>query len=405
MLILTLNCGSSSIKYQVIEAETEATRAVGTVERIGMSGAILTHKRDFEQAIKVTGEILDHAQALEYILGVLLSKNHGVMSDLNEISAIGHRVVHGGETFNHSVLITPKVYNEIRDTIELAPLHNPANLKGIDACSRNLPGKPQVAVFDTAFHQTLPEKAFLYGLPYVLYKRHKIRRYGFHGTSHFYVSNRLYDIAGIEKENSRVITIHLGNGCSMAAILNGLSQDTSMGFTPLEGLLMGTRSGDLDPSAILFIMNKEELSLSSANTLLNKHSGLMGISGVSSDMREIIQEMENGDKKAKNAFDIFCYRVKKYIGSYAAALGGVDAIVFTGGIGENAALVREHVLAGLEFLGVKLDKESNNNGPKERKITTKSSKTQVWVVPTNEELVIARDTIKIIFGVQKVISD
>lgn len=405
MLILTLNCGSSSIKYQVIEAETEATRAVGTVERIGMSGAILTHKRDFEQAIKVTGEILDHAQALEYILGVLLSKNHGVMSDLNEIAAIGHRVVHGGETFNHSVLITPKVYNEIRDTIELAPLHNPANLKGIDACSRNLPGKPQVAVFDTAFHQTLPEKAFLYGLPYVLYKRHKIRRYGFHGTSHFYVSNRLYSIAGLDKENSKVITIHLGNGCSMAAILNGLSQDTSMGFTPLEGLLMGTRSGDLDPSTILFIMNKEELSLSSANTLLNKHSGLMGISGVSSDMREIIQEMENGDKKAKNAFDIFCYRVKKYIGSYAAALGGVDAIVFTGGIGENAALVREHVLAGLEFLGIKLDKEANNNGPKERKITTKSSKTQVWVVPTNEELVIARDTIKIIFGVQKTASN
>ncbi|MBN8707047.1 MAG: acetate kinase [Bacteroidetes bacterium] len=405
MLILTLNCGSSSIKYQVIEAETEATRAVGTVERIGMSGAILTHKRDFEQAIKVTGEILDHAQALEYILGVLLSKNHGVMAELNEIAAIGHRVVHGGETFNHSVLITPKVYNEIRDTIELAPLHNPANLKGIDACSRNLPGKPQVAVFDTAFHQTLPEKAFLYGLPYVLYKRHKIRRYGFHGTSHFYVSNRLYSISGLEKENSKVITIHLGNGCSMAAILNGLSQDTSMGFTPLEGLLMGTRSGDLDPSTILFIMNKEELSLSSANTLLNKHSGLMGISGVSSDMREIIQEMENGDKKAKNAFDIFCYRVKKYIGSYAAALGGVDAIVFTGGIGENAALVREHVLAGMEFLGVKLDKEANNNGPKERKITTKSSKTQVWVVPTNEELVIARDTIKIIFGVQKIVND
>ncbi|MCK6601286.1 MAG: acetate kinase [Bacteroidetes bacterium] len=400
MLILTLNCGSSSIKYQVIEQETEETRAKGTVERIGMSGAILTHQRDHDQPIKVTGEILDHGQALEYILGVLLSKNHGIMQNLNEIAAIGHRVVHGGETFNHSVLITPKVYNEIRDCIELAPLHNPANLKGIDACSRNLPGKPQVAVFDTAFHQTLPEKAFLYGLPYVLYKRHKIRRYGFHGTSHFYVSNRLYDVANLEKENSKVITIHLGNGCSMAAIENGNSIDTSMGFTPLEGLLMGTRSGDLDPSTILFIMTKEELTLSSANTLLNKHSGLMGISGVSSDMREIIQEMLNGDKKARNAFDVFCYRVRKYIGSYAAALGGVDGIVFTGGIGENAALVREHILEGLEFLGVNLDKDVNENGPKERRITTSDSRTHVWVIPTNEELVIARDTIRIIFGPQ-----
>lgn len=395
MLILTLNCGSSSIKYQVIEPEKETTRAKGSVERIGMSGAILSNQRDDGDNIKVTGEILDHIQALEYILGVLLSKNHGIISSLEEISAIGHRVVHGGETFNQSVLITQQVYNQIKDCIELAPLHNPANLKGIDACMRNLPGKPQVAVFDTAFHQTIPEKAFLYGLPYVIYKKHKLRRYGFHGTSHFYVSTRLYEISGLTIRASKVITVHLGNGCSMAAVDNGHSIDTSMGFTPLEGLLMGTRSGDLDASAILYIMGKEELTLNSANTLLNKHSGLMGISGVSSDMREIIQEMELGDKKARAAFEVFCYRVKKYIGAYAAALGGLDAVVFTGGIGENSTHVREHVLEDLSFMGIKLDKSLNLDGPKERRISSEDSRVQVWVIPTNEELVIARDTRRI----------
>lgn len=396
MLILTINCGSSSIKYQVIEPETEETLAKGSVERIGMSGAILNHQKGSEQAIKITGEILDHSQAIEYILGVLLSKNHGIIKSVSEIGAVGHRVVHGGETFKESAIINQEVINGIRECIELAPLHNPANLKGIDAANRNLPGIPQVAVFDTAFHQTIPKAAFLYGLPYVLYKRHKIRRYGFHGTSHFFVSRRLFEISDLKLENSKVITIHLGNGCSITAIENGKSIDTSMGFTPLEGLLMGTRSGDLDASAILYIMGKEELTLSAANTLLNKHSGLIGISGVSSDMREIMSEMENGDHKAKVAFDIFCYRTKKYIGAYAAALGGIDAVVFTGGIGENSPKVRETILSGLEYLGIELDHISNGSKEKEKVITSGASKVKSWVIPTNEELVIARDTYRLL---------
>jgi len=396
MLILTINCGSSSIKYQVIEPETEETLAKGSVERIGMSGAILNHQKGSEQAIKITGEILDHSQAIEYILGVLLSKNHGIIKSISEIGAVGHRVVHGGETFKESAIINQEVINGIRECIELAPLHNPANLKGIDAANRNLPGIPQVAVFDTAFHQTIPKAAFLYGLPYVLYKRHKIRRYGFHGTSHFFVSRRLFEISDLKLENSKVITIHLGNGCSITAIENGKSIDTSMGFTPLEGLLMGTRSGDLDASAILYIMGKEELTLSAANTLLNKHSGLIGISGVSSDMREIMAEMENGDHKAKVAFDIFCYRTKKYIGAYAAALGGIDAVVFTGGIGENSPKVRETILSGLEYLGIELDHISNGSKEKEKVITSGASKVKSWVIPTNEELVIARDTYRLL---------
>ncbi len=396
MLILTINCGSSSIKYQVIEPETEETLAKGSVERIGMSGAILNHQKGSEQAIKITGEILDHIQAIEYILGVLLSKNHGIIKSVNEIGAVGHRVVHGGETFKESAIINQEVINGIRECIELAPLHNPANLKGIDAANRNLQGIPQVAVFDTAFHQTIPKTAFLYGLPYVLYKRHKIRRYGFHGTSHFFVSRRLFEISDLKEENSKVITIHLGNGCSITAIENGKSIDTSMGFTPLEGLLMGTRSGDLDASAILYIMGKEELTLSAANTLLNKHSGLIGISGVSSDMREIMSEMENGDHKAKVAFDIFCYRTKKYIGAYAAALGGIDAVVFTGGIGENSSKVRETILSGLEYLGLELNHLSNGSKEKEKVITTGASRVKAWVIPTNEELVIARDTYRLL---------
>lgn len=396
MLILTLNCGSSSIKYQVIEPETEETLAKGSVERIGMSGAILNHQKKTDQPIKITGEILDHIQAIEYILGVLLSKNHGIISSVEEIGAVGHRVVHGGEMFKESAIINQEVINGIRECIELAPLHNPANLKGIDACSRNLPGIKQVAVFDTAFHQTIPERGFLYGLPYVLYKRHKIRRYGFHGTSHFFVSRRLAEISDIKLENSKIITLHLGNGCSVAAISNGNSIDTSMGFTPLEGLLMGTRSGDLDASAILYIMGKEELTLAAANTLLNKHSGLIGISGVSSDMREIMTEMDNGDKKATLAYEIFCLRAKKYIGSYAAELGGVDAVVFTGGIGENSARVRQSILSGLEFLGLETDDEINEDKTKEKKISTAKSKVQAWVIPTNEELVIARDTYRLL---------
>lgn len=396
MKVLVLNSGSSSIKYQFIETSTRDVLAKGQVERIGMDDAVLTHVRADGDTIKISAEILDHNIAIEYVIAILLSKNHGVIKDKSEIEAVGHRVVHGGETFSGSVLITDEVIEKIRENIELAPLHNPHNLRGILACKRLLPDTPQVAVFDTAFHQKMPEYAFIYGLPYELYKKYKIRRYGFHGTSHRYVSKRASEILGIPIEQLKIITAHLGNGCSMSAVKFGVSIDTTMGFTPLEGLLMGTRSGDLDPAVILYIMSKEGLTMSEINALLNKHSGLLGISGISSDMREIISEMKNGNQKAKLAFEVFCYRIKKYIGAYAAAMGGVDAIVFTAGIGENSPDVRKKVCEGLEFLGIKIDEEKNNSPDKEKIITTDDSKVKVLVIPTNEELVIALDTAEIV---------
>jgi acetate kinase len=394
MKVLVLNCGSSSIKYQFIDTNEKIALAKGLVERIGMSSAVLSHNRYDGDGIKIVGEILDHSIAIEYVLGVMLSKNHGVIEDKNDIEAVGHRVVHGGETFTESVLITDEVIQVLQDNIELAPLHNPPNIKGIQAVKRVLPNTPQVAVFDTAFHTKMPHKAFLYGIPYELYKKYKIRKYGFHGTSHSYVSKKAAEILGKKIEDLRIITAHLGNGCSMAAINKGVSVDTSMGFTPLEGLLMGTRSGDLDPWLILYIMGKEGLSLNEANTLLNKHSGLIGISGESSDMREIIAAIKEGHKRSKYAFDIFSYRIKKYLGSYAAAMGGLDAFVFTGGIGENSAEVRAEVCKNMEFLGIELDEERNNN--KEEIISKDSSKVPVLRIPTNEELVIALDTTKIV---------
>jgi acetate kinase len=396
MNILVLNCGSSSVKYQLIEADEKKTLTRGSVERIGMSGATLTNLRYDGDEIRMAGEIVDHTSAIEYILAVLLSRNHGVINDKSDIHAIGHRVVHGGETFTDSVLITDDVIKILRENIELAPLHNPHNLRGIAACEVNLPGVPQVAVFDTSFHQKMPKKAYLYGLPYSLYSQYKIRRYGFHGTSHRYVASRAAAFLGRNPVELKIVTCHLGNGCSMAAVDRGTSVDTTMGFTPLEGLLMGTRSGDIDPSVILFIMGKEGLSLGEANTLLNKHSGLQGISGVSSDMREIITEMNNGDKKATYAFDVFTYRVRKYIGAYAAAMGGIDAVVFTGGIGENSAEVRSASCAGLEFLGITVDEALNSSKEKEKSISRANSRTAVLVIPTNEELVIAIDTREIV---------
>lgn len=396
MNILVMNCGSSSVKYQLIDVDSPKTLARGSVERIGMSGATLSNLRHDGDDINIAGEIVDHIVALEYILAVLLSKQHGVIQDRSEIHAIGHRVVHGGETFTSSVLITDEVIKKIRQNFEIAPLHNPHNLRGINACQVNLPGTPQVGVFDTAFHQQMPRKAFLYGLPYSLYSQYRIRRYGFHGMSHRYVSERAAQLLRRPISDLRMVTCHLGNGCSMAAVERGISVDTTMGFTPLEGLLMGTRSGDLDPSVILYIMGKEGISLSDANTLLNKHSGLQGISGVSSDMREILTEMGNGDKKARYAFDVFCYRVKKYIGAYAAAMGGLDAVVFTGGIGENSPDVRRECCAGLGFLGISFDDAANTSGRQETLITTADSQTAVLVVPTNEELVIAMDTREIV---------
>jgi acetate kinase len=357
---------------------------------------MLTHTPHARDEVRLSGEILDHKVAIEYVLSILLSKNHGVITDKSEISAVGHRVVHGGEVFSKSVLITSEVIKEISRCMDFAPLHNPANLKGIRATQALLPDIPQVSVFDTAFHQTMPNYAYMYGLPYVLYKRHGIRRYGFHGTSHLYVSGRLADLVGKPLSGLKVITCHLGNGCSVAAIKNGESIDTSMGFTPLEGLLMGTRSGDLDPAVVLHIMNKEELTMHEANTMLNKHSGVQGLSGLSSDMREIEEEHQD-NTRAHLALQVFCYRLKKYIGSYAAAMGGLDAIVLTGGIGENSDIVREMALSDLEFLGITIDDKLNKSSDsQERKISGKNSKVDIYVIPTNEELVIALDTMRIV---------
>ncbi|MHB2153674.1 acetate/propionate family kinase [Calditrichota bacterium GD2] len=401
MIVLVINAGSSSVKYQVIDPEERRSLARGVVERIGMSGAILTHRKEGEREVRLSGEILDHKMAIEYVLGILLSKNHGVIKDKSEIDAVGHRVVHGGEVFSGSVLITEEVMAEMRRCIDYAPLHNPPNLKGINAAMQLLPGVPQVGVFDTAFHQTMPKHAYLYGLPYALYKKHGIRRYGFHGTSHRFVSDRAAKMLGRPKEELRIITCHLGNGASAAAIKYGKSIDTSMGFTPLEGLMMGTRSGDLDPAIILQIMHKEELTPNDATTLLNKHSGLIGVSGLSSDMREIEEEYET-NARAKLAHDIFTYRLKKYIGAYAAAMGGVDVIVFTGGIGENSSLVRKNALSELEFLGIKIDHHKNEEKSKgERDISAAASGVKVLVIPTNEELVIAMDTMQIVSQLKK----
>ncbi len=398
MKVLVLNCGSSSIKYQFYDTVQRVALAKGLVDRIGMSGAVLTHIRYDGDKINIVGEILDHAIGIEYVLAVLLSKNHGVIEDKSEIDAVGHRVVHGGETFTGSVLITQEVIKVLQDNVGLAPLHNPPNIKGIQAVTRVMPTVPQVGVFDTAFHSKMEPKAYLYGIPYELYKTHQIRRYGFHGTSHRFVAGRAAKKLGKPLSELKVVTAHLGNGCSMAAIDHGTSVDTSMGFTPLEGLLMGTRCGDIDTSIILHIMGKEGLQLSEANTLLNKHSGLIGISGESSDMREIISAMKEGHKRSKYAFDVFCYRITKYVGAYAAAMGGIDALVFTGGIGENSSDVRAAVCKSLGFMGMDIDEAKNAAGDED--LSPENSKVKVFRIPTNEELVIALDTEVIINGTE-----
>lgn len=396
MKILVLNCGSSSIKYQFIDTETKIALAKGQVERIGMSSAVLTHQPHGKDKIRIVGEILDHTIAIEYVVAVLLSPNHGVIKDKTEIDAVGHRVVHGGETFSGSVLITDQVMKALNDNIELAPLHNPPNIKGIQAAKKHLPDTPQCGVFDTAFHSKMPPKAYLYGIPYELYKKYKIRKYGFHGTSHRFVALRASELIGKPYDKLKIITAHLGNGCSMAAIDCGKSVDTTMGFTPLEGLIMGTRVGDMDPSVILYIMGKEGLTLSEANTLMNKHSGLIGLSGESSDMREIEDAVNQSVLRAKNAFDVFCYRIKKYIGAYTAAMGGLDALIFTGGIGENSVLVRKTVCENLKYLGIELDEKVNEEAAGEAKISKDSASVSVFRIPTNEELVIAMDTASIV---------
>jgi acetate kinase len=397
MKILVINCGSSSVKYQLIDTDNKIALAKGMVSRIGMSASVLTHKPHDRPEVKVSGEILDHIAAIEYVVSMLMSENHGVIKDRSEILAVGHRVVHGGEKFADSVLIDRELMRELRNLIELAPLHNPHNIRGINACQKTLPGIPQVAVFDTALHHSMPPYAYIYGIPYVLYKRYGIRRYGFHGMSHRYVSQRAAAMVDRPITELKMITCHLGNGASVTAFDGGVSIDTSMGFTPLEGLLMGSRSGDLDPAVILHVMAREELSLHEANTLLNKHSGLVGISGVSSDMREIVETASEGNNNSKLALETYCYRLKKYIGAYAAALGGLDALVFTAGVGENSADVRRLTCEKLEFLGITLNEIKNKEtAGTETDISTSDSRVRVLVVPTNEELVIAQDTQRIV---------
>jgi acetate kinase len=402
MKVLVINAGSSSLKYQLLNMENEQLLATGIVQRIGSDDAIFEYKVPGGKDLKEVCEILDHTTAIKRMLGALTNPEYGVVSSPAEIDAVGHRVVHGGEAFTGSVLITDAVKDMMKSLIDIAPLHNPANLTGIAAAEAALPGKPQVGVFDTSFHQTMPRKAFLYALPYAMYKRHKVRRYGFHGTSHRYVAERLAEHMGGSLVGKKVITCHLGNGSSCAAILDGQSVDTSMGLGPLEGLIMGTRSGDLDPGAIFYIMAKEELTPNEMSSMLNKHSGMRGVSGISGDMRQIEEEMEKGDERAKETFDMVEYRLRKYIGSYAAAMNGVDAIIFTGGIGENSNTLRGAVCHNLSYLGVEIDDTVNNTRSKqERTISTPNSKVQVWVIPTNEELVIARDTRDVVNSLKK----
>lgn len=397
MKILVLNCGSSSIKYQLFNMEKEEVLAKGLVDKIGLNGSSLKNKRNDGNEVKLTGEILDHQQGIEYILGVLISKEHGSLKNLEEIDAVGHRVVHGGEKFNSSVLITDEVINKMEECIDLAPLHNPPNLKGIYSMKELLPDVPQVGVFDTAFHQSMPPYSYMYAIPYALYNKYGLRRYGFHGTSHRYVSKRACEILNLDYTKQKIISCHLGNGSSIAAIDGGKSLDTSMGLTPVEGLMMGTRTGDLDLGVLLYIMEKEKMGTGVAKKLINKHSGFTGVSGISSDMREIEDAAEKGNKRAELTLEMFQYRVKKYIGAYAAAMGGVDILVFTGGIGENGPENRESVCEGFKFLGLKFDKEKNKGlKGKEEIISTTDSKVKVLVVPTNEELVIARDTFEIV---------
>lgn len=401
MKILVLNCGSSSIKYQLFSMTTKSIIAKGGIEKLGMKGSFMKHVRQDGQVVVFEGEIMDHKIGVEYILGVLTSEKHGCLKSLQELDAIGHRVVHGGEHFNASVLLTEEVIAEVTKCIDIAPLHNPPNLKGIRAMEELIPGIPQVGVFDTAFHQTMEPKAYMYGIPYTLYKKYGIRRYGFHGTSHRYVTKRVCDLLGVDYQTQKIISCHLGNGASVAAVKNGKSFDTSMGFTPIEGLMMGTRCGDLDVGVVQYIMDKEEIGIKSANTLFNKHAGMLGISGISSDMREIEMASAGGNERATLALEMYNYRVKKYIGAYTAAMGGLDILIMTGGIGENADTTREGICGDLDFMGISLDHEKNKGFRSEGIISTPDSKVKIVVVPTDEELVIALDTEEIVFGHKK----
>lgn len=399
MKVIVLNCGSSSIKYQLFDMEKQTVLAKGGVEKIGLRGSFLKYESYKGDKVTLEGEILDHQAGIEYILGILSSKKRGVITKFGEIEAVGHRVVLGGESFTKSILINDSVLEKLEEYTDLAPLHNPANLKGIYAMQNQLPNVPQVAVFDTAFHQTMPECAYMYAVPYSLYTKYGIRRYGFHGTSHRFVSKRVCELMNRDITTQKIITCHLGNGASLAAIQFGKSIDTSMGLTPVEGLIMGTRAGDVDAGLLTHIMNKEKIDIQTTNVLINKHSGMLGITGVSSDMREIVEAAESGNERAKLGLEMYRYRVVKYIGAYAAAMNGLDAIVFTGGVGEHSLELRGSICNSLSYFGVDFDTEANMKAfGVEMPITKPGSKVQIWVVPTNEELVIAQDTIEIVSG-------
>ena len=396
MNVLVINCGSSSLKFQLINSETEGVLAKGLCERIGIDGRLTYQPEGGE---KKTEELAmpTHTEAIQFVINALTDAERGVVKDLSEIGAVGHRVVHGGEKFANSVVITDEVKKAIEECNDLAPLHNPANLIGINACQELMPGTPMVAVFDTAFHQTMPEKAYMYGLPYEYYEKYAVRRYGFHGTSHSFVSKRAAEILGKSYEDMKTIVCHLGNGASISAVLNGKCVDTSMGLTPLEGLVMGTRSGDIDPAILEFIAKKEDMNITELMNMLNKKSGVYGLSNnLSSDFRDLETAADEGNKQAQVALDVFCYRVAKYVGSYVAAMNGVDTIVFTAGIGENAGLVRTKVCEYLGYLGITLDQEANGKRGEEIAISTPDSKVTVMVIPTNEELAIARETVALV---------
>ena len=396
MNVLVINCGSSSLKFQLINSDSEEVLAKGLCERIGIDGR-LTYQPEGGEKVTEEKAMPTHTEAIQFVIDALTDAQRGVVKSLSEIGAVGHRVVHGGEKFASSAVITEEMIKAVEECNDLAPLHNPANLIGIRACQELMPGTPMVAVFDTAFHQTMPEKAYMYGLPYEYYEKYKVRRYGFHGTSHSFVSKRTAELLDKPYDAVKTIVCHLGNGASICAVENGKSVDTSMGLTPLEGLVMGTRSGDIDPAILEFIAKKEDLDIDGLMTMLNKKSGVYGLSNnLSSDFRDLTAGAANGNKPAQIALDVFCYRVSKYVGSYVAAMNGVDAIAFTAGIGENVCIVREKVCAYLGYLGVELDKEANEVRGEEITISTPDSKVKVMVVPTNEELAIARETVALV---------
>jgi len=392
MKVLVINCGSSSLKYQLINMETEESLAQGLVERIGIEGSILTQKVPGRDKYIIEQPMADHKDAIKLVLGALVDGNHGVISSMDEISAVGHRVVHGGEKYSESVVIDDAVMESLEECVKLAPLHNPANIIGINACKSLMPNTPMVAVFDTAFHQTMPKTAYMYPLPYELYTKYGIRKYGFHGTSHKYVSAECAKLMGKDIKDVKIITCHLGNGASLAAIKDGQCVDTSMGFTPLEGIAMGTRCGNIDPAIVTFLMNEGKMTAKEVDNLMNKQSGVLGLSGVSSDFRDIEDAAKEGNERAILALNVYNYRVREMIGAYAAAMGGVDAVVFTAGLGENAIETRAEICKGLEFLGIEIDDAKNNVRGISTEVSKDGAKVKVFVIPTNEELVIARDT-------------